>query len=132
MNNTLSHFAIFSEDTERAKSFYSQVFGWNFNDYGPGDFAQINNGSGPNGKLIGALQDRKYQLTDEKVIGFECTINVEDVGVVAGLVEANGGEILMPKAEIPHVGWLIKFRDTEGNIVCAMQYQEHVRAAMNV
>ena len=35
---------------------------------------------------------------------------------------ANGGTILMPKATIPTVGQLIWFRDTEGNVAGAMQY----------
>lgn len=122
MYNQLSHFAIFTEDIERAKWFYEKVFSWGFNSYGASDFAQINSEKGENGQLIGALQDRQYQSTKEKVIGFECSINVEDVDAIAGLVAENGGEILMPKTEIPHVGWLIKFQDTEGNIVCAVQY----------
>ena len=130
MNNTLTHFAIFTENIERAQGFYNKVFGWGFNSYGPGDFMQIKSNDQEGGQLIGALQDRKYQMTEEKVIGFECSIAVADVEAVADLVQANGGHVLMPKTEIPHVGWLIKFKDTEGNIVCAMQYQEHIRAAM--
>tara|TARA_R110001592_G_scaffold33835_1_gene116839 strand:+ start:2049 stop:2447 length:399 start_codon:yes stop_codon:yes gene_type:complete len=130
MDNKLSHFAIFTEDMERAKTFYAGVFNWGFNSYGPTDFAQISLNGGTDGQLIGALQDRKYQITDEKVVGFECSISVENVDEIVRRVVKEGGEILMPKAEIPHVGWLIKFRDTEGNIVCAMQYQEHIRKAM--
>lgn len=130
MDNKLSHFAIFIEDMKRAQSFYSKVFSWGFNSYGPEDFAQINSSTNENGQLIGALQNRKYQMTDEKVIGFECSISVEDVDTIASLVAEAGGEILMPKTEIPHVGSLIKFKDTEGNIICAMQYQPHIRAAM--
>lgn len=122
MDKTLSHFAIYTEDLDRAKAFYSQVFNWGFAGYGPQDFAQIKSNTSDQGQLIGALQDRKYQLTAEKVIGFECSIRVEDVDAIAALVTENGGEILMPKTEIPQVGWLIKFKDTEGNIVCAMEY----------
>ncbi len=130
MDNRLSHFAIFTEDMDRAKDFYGQVFQWDFQSYGPDDFAQIKSSTGENGQLIGALQDRKYQLTPEKVIGFECSISVENVDETANLVTSSGGEILLPKTEIPHVGSLIKFRDTEGNIVCAMHYLPHIREAM--
>jgi predicted enzyme related to lactoylglutathione lyase len=130
MDNKLSHFAIYTEDTDRARAFYGSVFNWGFEGFGPDDFARIKSNTTESGQLIGALQNRKYQLTDEKVIGFECSISVEDVDHIAGLVKANGGEMLMPKTEIPHVGSLIKFKDTEGNIVCAMQYKEHIRAAM--
>lgn len=130
MDNKLSHFAIFIDDIDRAKAFYSKVFEWGFESYGPADFVQIKSNTGESGQLMGALQDRKYQMTEEKVIGFECSINVDDVDAIAELVTSSGGEILMSKTEIPYVGSLIKFKDTEGNIVCAMQYQEHIRAAM--
>lgn len=132
MYNQLSHFAIFTENMDRAKSFYRKVFNWDFNSYGPPGFAQINSAKGDSGHLIGAFQDRQYQMTEEKVIGFECSINVENVDLIADLVSNNGGEVLMPVTEIPNVGRLIKFRDTEGNVVCAMQYQEHILAAMNI
>lgn len=129
MYNKLSHFAIFTEDTDRAKAFYNKVFKWEFNSSGSDDFAQINT---EGGELIGAIQDRKYQMTDEPVIGFECSISVEDVDAIAAIVLEAGGKILMPKTEIPHVGWLIKFKDTEGNIVCAMEYQSHIKEAMKM
>jgi len=60
------------------------------------------------------------------VIGYECTIQVEDVDVVAQAVEANGGTIVLPKTTIPQVGAIIKFQDTEGNLVCAMQYEHNI------
>ncbi|NHE55963.1 VOC family protein [Cyclobacterium plantarum] len=30
----------------------------------------------------------------------------------------------MPKTAIPNVGWIAKFLDTEGNLICAMQYDD--------
>lgn len=130
MENRLTHFAIFTDDQSRAKTFYANVFGWGFNTYGLDGFSQINSNPSDSGELIGALQDRKYQLTDEKVIGFECSISVENVDEIASLVLDHGGEVLLPKSNIPGVGWLIKFRDTEGNILCAIEYEEHIKKAM--
>ncbi len=57
----------------------------------------------------------------EKLIGLECTINVADIEDIIKKVEHKGGRIVMPKTAIPYVGWIIKFLDTEGNLVCAMQ-----------
>lgn len=120
MNNTLTHFAIHTDDLERAKDFYGHVFGWAFNAYGPGEFAQIKTGEG--GELIGALQSRTYSPMPEKVLGLEGTIGVTDLDETVTRVTARGGQVLMPKTAIPHVGWIAKFRDTEGNLICAMQY----------
>jgi predicted enzyme related to lactoylglutathione lyase len=121
MKNKLSHFAIHTDDMERAKQFYEGVFDWGFASYGPGDFLQIKTDNTEAAELIGALQSRKYSPVKEKIIGLECTIKVESVDEIVSRVERNGGNILMPKTAIPYVGWITKFLDTEGNLVCAMQ-----------
>ncbi len=119
MINRPTHFAIYTDDISRAQNFYGNVFGWEFNSYGPPDFLQIK----ADGKdLIGALQGRNYSPISDKVIGFECTIAVTDIDAIEELIKDNGGRVVLPKTEIPRVGWIIKFLDTEGNLVCAMQY----------
>ena len=121
MKNTLIHFAIYTDQLDRAKNFYEKVFGWGFNDYGQPDFLQIKTDPSAEGELIGALQSRNYAPVKEKVIGLECTIGVESVEEIIDKVEAAGGTILMPRTAIPHVGWITKFLDTEGNLICALQ-----------
>jgi hypothetical protein len=121
MKNKLTHFAIHIDDIERAKNFYGEVFEWGFASYGPPDFLQIKDDKTENGELIGALQSRQYSPLKEKIIGLECTITVENVDEIIQRVKNNGGKILMPKTAIPYVGWITKFLDTEGNLVCAMQ-----------
>jgi predicted enzyme related to lactoylglutathione lyase len=121
MKNKMTHFAIHIDDMERAKDFYVQVFDWGFASYGPPDFLQIRDDKTEGGELIGALQARKYSPVTEKIIGLECTISVDNVDDIIKRVQNNGGQILMPKTAIPYVGWITKFLDTEGNLVCAMQ-----------
>ncbi len=58
MKNKLVHFAIHTDEIERAKKFYSGVFEWGFASYGPPDFLQIKTGESETGELIGALQSR--------------------------------------------------------------------------
>ena len=124
MKNNLSHFAIYIDDLNRAKAFYFNLFGWDYNSYGQGNFLQIKDSPDKNSKLIGALQSRKYNPINNKIIGFECSIEVEDIDKTITKIEANNGIVVMPKTEIPHVGWLVKFLDTEDNIVCAVQYHK--------
>jgi uncharacterized protein len=127
MKNKLTHFAIHIDNIERAKQFYQGVFEWGFASYGPPDFLQIKADQSDNGELIGALQARKYSPVKEKIVGLECTIGVESVDEIIRKVEKNGGEILMPKTAIPYVGWITKFLDTEGNLICAMQSDSKAR-----
>ena len=54
--------------------------------------------------------------------GFECTIAVPSVDAAAAAIEANGGKIVMPKVTITGVGRLIFFKDLDGNIAGAMEY----------
>ena len=124
MKHQLTHFAIHIEDIDRAKKFYNGVFDWGFNSYGQDDFAQITAGSSGDGPPIGALQSRKYSPIPDKIIGFECTIGVENLDECIDKVLQNGGNLQMPKTTIPFVGYIAKFLDTEGNLFCAMQYDQ--------
>ncbi|MGH9717488.1 MAG: VOC family protein [Candidatus Acidiferrales bacterium] len=125
MTNQLSHFAIHADDLDRARKFYGGVFGWQFQGFGGGpmtDFCQILDAEGKCLAPLGAMQSRKFNPAAQPVIGFECSIAVTDVDAVARAVEANGGKIVMPKAAIRGVGWVVKVLDCEGNLVCAIQY----------
>jgi len=125
MTNQLSHFAIHADDLERARKFYAGVFGWTFQGFGGGpmtDFCQIPDAEGKLLAPLGAMQSRKFDAAPQPVIGFECSIAVSDLDAVARAVEANGGKIVMPKAAIPAIGWVVKFMDSEGNLACAVQY----------
>ena len=122
MKNKLSHFAIYIDDIERAQNFYGKIFNWKFNTYGPSDFMQIQTSDESGSELIGALQARKYSPLEANIIGFECTINVQSIDKCIANVEENGGKIVLPKSEIPGVGHIAKFMDTEGNLVAVMEY----------
>ena len=123
----LCHFAINADDTTRARAFYAGVFGWSFNAWGPPGFWMIDCGATDPGAPMASLQGRRTLIDGEKMTGFECTIGVPDVRAVEKAVVALGGTILMPRTTIPTVGHLIWFRDTEGNVAGAMQYDTNAR-----
>ena len=124
MPNDVVHFAIHADDCERAKAFYQSTFGWTFEPWGPPNFWRIHTSPGA---IHGALQERRTEVTGEGMIGYECTIGVEDVEAIQKSIQANGGTVAMAPFEIEGVGTLIMFKDTEGNTVGAMQYQEGLR-----
>jgi uncharacterized protein len=127
MSNKLTHFAIHIDNIERARDFYDGVFDWGFNSYGQGEFLQIKADKSDDGELIGALQSRKYSPIPEKVIGLECSISVENIDDIIGKVKMNGGQVVMPKTAILYVGYIAKFMDTEGNLICGIQYDNTAR-----
>ena len=119
MPNDIAHFAIHADDCLRAKQFYTSVFGWEFEPWGPPNFWRIHTSA--NG-IHGALQQRHAPVSGNGMTGFECTISVDDVVATAALIEANGGSVSMQPYEIEGVGTLVMFEDTEGNTAGVMQY----------
>jgi hypothetical protein len=118
MSVQLRHFAINCDDVERGRRFYENVFGWKFAPWGPPGFFRTSLGN----RVDAAVQKRREIAAGARMIGFECTFEVENIDQTATAVEANGGRIVMPKVTIPTVGTLIFFQDPEGNIAGAMQY----------
>jgi predicted enzyme related to lactoylglutathione lyase len=126
---TLKHFAINADDVPRARRFYERVFGWRFEPWGPPGFLQIFPGGDGAPAVQGALQGRRELIDGQRTVGFECSFAVPDVDAVAAAVVANGGSIIIPRTLIPTVGYLVFFRDCEGNAVGAMQYDSSAGAA---
>jgi uncharacterized protein len=115
------HFAINADDLPRAKRFYTHVFAWRFQSWGPPGFFMIETGSADTPAISGSLQGRRALVDGERMNGYECTIAVPDIHATERAIIEAGGTILMPVTTIPTVGHLLWFRDTEGNIAGAMQ-----------
>lgn len=124
MANDIAHFAIHADDCQRARRFYESVFGWTFEPWGPPEFWRIHTSPGA---IHGALHKRRAPVTGKGMIGFECTIAVRDVAAIGAAIAKAGGTVTMQPMEIPGVGTLVMFEDTEGNTVGAMQYEREPR-----
>ena len=111
------HCAIYADDVEASRRFYSALFGWTFEPWGPPGFMRMKTDSGQ----IVALQQRR-DLGGIRLTGFECTIAVPDVRAIAAAVEPHGGRVVMRRARIPEVGDLMFFADPSGVVAGAMQY----------
>jgi predicted enzyme related to lactoylglutathione lyase len=123
----LAHFAIYADDVPRAKKFYEKVFGWKFSAWGPPNFYQIQTGdNGGKQPALGALQGRRNLVAGQPTIGYECTISVESIDDTIAAVQKNGGTIALPKSIISGVGALAFFRDTEGNVFGAIQFDSKI------
>src|SRR5579863_3539859 len=121
MANNVRHFSINADDIARARQFYERVFGWKFEPWGPPGFFLIETGDAKDPGIQGALQKRHDVVPGQRMTGFECTIGVSDIDATAAAVVANGGKVILPKCEIPTVGYLIKIQDPDGNVVCVKQ-----------
>ena len=116
------HFEIHAENPERAIQFYQKSFGWEFQKWeGPMDYWLVMTGPKDQPGIDGGLVPRQGEIDGEAVIAYVCTVDVPDVDETVSNVEKNGGTVAVPKMAVPTVGWLVYFKDTEGNIFGAMQ-----------
>ena len=116
------HFEIHADNPERAIKFYNASFGWEFNKWeGPFDYWLITTGPKEEMGIDGGLMKRMTPIDGKAVIAYVCTMAVENLDATISTVEKHGGTVSVPKDVIPGVGWIAYFKDTEGNIFCAMQ-----------
>lgn len=134
--NRVVHFEIHADDVERAKKFYSGVFGWEMQQMGTeyGGYTVVVTGPGPddiakgtvtmeNVGINGGMMLRKgpRPAPDAPVNGYTCIIGVPDIDATIKKIEAAGGTLALAKMDVPNVGLLAYYHDTEGNIFGVIQ-----------
>jgi predicted enzyme related to lactoylglutathione lyase len=118
------HFEIHATDPDRAERFYSGVFGWNAQHYGgPMDYRLLTTGPDDDVGINGAILQRQGGGPEgaAPVSSYVCVIQVDSIDDIERAVPAAGGEQVVERMEVPEVGQLAYFRDTEGNIFGALQ-----------
>lgn len=126
MTNHIAHFEIFATDVERARAFYETVFDWRFEPGGPPDFYHVFTGDPvEHGVTRGLIAKRQMGPPAEgNINGIRCTISIASITATKAAIESAGGKLRSPIIDIPGIGRLVEFADSEGNIACAMQYEQ--------
>jgi uncharacterized protein len=117
------HFEIHCGDVDRAERFYRDVFGWEIQRYegAPVDYRLVTTGPDDEPGINGALVERRGEIDGEAVIAYVNTIAVEDLSATQEQIATSGGEQVLERMEVPGVGHLAYFKDTEGNVFGALQ-----------
>jgi predicted enzyme related to lactoylglutathione lyase len=118
------HFEIHAEDPDRAERFYTSVFGWSAEHYGgPVDYRVLTTGPDDQAGINGAVLKRQgpAPADGQAVNAYVCTIAVDSLEETERAVPAAGGRQVVERMEVPGVGDLAYFHDTEGNIFGALQ-----------
>jgi len=116
MPNAIMHFEIPADDVERAKGFYTKLFGWKFESYpaGPGEdeYFMVMAKDGENG-INGGLMKRKMPGQP-----FANYVTVPSIDAALATAQANGARTALPKQEIGGgMGWIAAFLDPENNLI---------------
>jgi len=114
MSNPVNWFEIATNDLERAKGFYGNVFDITFEFVDmPDSPMYMFNGNPEAPNALGALvkSEGNKPSADGTIIYFQC----EDLATEESRIAANGGKVVLPKMSIGEFGFIAQFIDTEGN-----------------
>jgi predicted enzyme related to lactoylglutathione lyase len=114
------HFEIQADDVERAKSFYSAVFGWTFRDWSGATGASywgVVTGPDDEPGINGGLLQRPAAApaTGQGTNAFVCTMTVDDYDAAEKRILDGGGQVALPKMALPGMAWQGYYLDPEGN-----------------
>lgn len=118
------HFEVHASDPQRTMSFYTQLFGWHFEAWGPPDsYWLIKTGPVDQPGIDGGVVPRRGAppVDGQAVNAFVCTVDVANAAESLARAIALGGSEALPVMAIPGVGWLAYAKDPEGTIFGMMQ-----------
>jgi len=115
---TIVHFEIPSDDVERSKKFYGDLFGWNIEKI-PADkipegmeYWGITTKDHEGNNAVNGGMMKRMKAEQQGILNY---IDVKSVEEYSTKVEQLGGKIVQPKMAIPGMGYLAVCTDTEGN-----------------
>ncbi|MDY7230136.1 VOC family protein [Hyalangium rubrum] len=106
-------------DSQRAKAFYGELFGWTFVpfDLGPdgGNYEGIKLGE----KLIGGIWEIRKGESPTSI--FMSYVSVKDVDAAAKRAQENGGQVAHGPKDIPNMGRFAVLMDSDNAVIIAYQ-----------
>lgn len=106
----ITHVEFPADDTERARRFYSELFGWKLTDWQefPGYFVFS---TGPTESAGGAIGERGKSVGDKVRVYIE----VDSIDDIVARAPGLGGKVITSRTEIVGQGWYGVILDSEGS-----------------
>lgn len=111
MSNRVVHFEIPCNEPEKTIGFFTEVFGWQFQQFGNEAYWIAISGNEKSPGINGAVMKKRDPA--QPIVN---SIDVNNIDEYIEKVQKAGGQIVVPKMPIPTVGWLAYFKDPDGNI----------------
>ena len=115
MANPFVHLELNAGDLNKAKTFYSEMFGWQFqdNDMGQmGIYSTFKPDSGPGGGMY-AMPEGPH--------GWLAYVGVDDIKAATAKAKSLGAQVQIDSHEIPNVGWMTIMNDPTGARIALFQ-----------
>ena len=126
---TIVYFQIPSDDIERSKKFYNQLFGWKID-----KLPESNTPKGMENWTVTTTDDKgnkalgggmmKRQMPEQRITNY---INVKSVDEYSSKVEKVGGKVVAPKHAVPGMGYFALCLDTENNSFAIWESNESAK-----
>lgn len=115
MSHPFVHVEIPAHDPREAGKFYGDVFGWAIQTDEMYSYTQFQAEGGPGGGFVSTQQASDGGMVQYKPDSVLLYIDSDDIEATLSQIEAHGGKTVLPKTEIPHIGWFAIFTDPTGN-----------------
>jgi predicted enzyme related to lactoylglutathione lyase len=118
---------LLTHDPQGSQSFYSELFGWQFENVGSASGLTSNSAYTlirHNGNLIGGMIDTIALNNRNDISQWVVLMSVEDIYAAVEVVKTRGGEILTPPTNLQQRGTLAVVRDAEGALLGLLQTRD--------
>jgi predicted enzyme related to lactoylglutathione lyase len=105
MANPICHWELMVNDIERAKAFYQRVFDWKFEAASP-EYTMIDTGTPPGGGMMA----KPPAAPSPALNTYFAVVDID--ATLRKVVEA-GGQVVVPRTEVPGAGWFAMFIDPD-------------------
>lgn len=117
-NHPIVHIEIPANDVAATSKFYGDVFGWNLQTDPSFNYTMFDAEGGPGGGFVTTggegTDGGMMQYKPDSLLVY---IGTDDIDASLASIEQHGGKTVLPKTEIPQVGWFAIFTDPTGNHV---------------
>ena len=108
-NHPIVHVEFAASDQQAAGKFYADLFGWK-TEYMP-EFKYVTFETGPD-EVGGGINPVSDDYPAGTVVFY---VGTDDIEASLAKAEGLGGKTILPKMEVPGMGWLAMFLDPFGN-----------------
>lgn len=110
MAHSIVHVEIPATHAATSSKFYADLFDWKIQTAPEFDYHMFQADPGPGGGFVTVGGEGNNKIGEVIIY-----VSTDDIDATLAKAEALGGKTLMPKTEIPGVGWFAHFADPAGN-----------------
>jgi len=108
---SIVHIEIPAKDRATLSKFYAEMFGWKLQEFPEMNYTTFESGSVGGG--FAPVEGSQYSTIGQVLLH----IGSEDIEADLAQIKKMGGQMVVPKTEIPGIGWFAIFNDPAGNRV---------------